>query len=105
DLRTYHAWVRLKIVELRQTELVISFHSVGQEFVGILAACAFLEYREKSEDKETKDKETRIDGPYRIARESFQFSYQEDPDSIKQRFDNWLRETIVIGLEQWRQQL
>ncbi len=100
DVRTYHAWVRLKINELRQAELVVSFHSVGQEFIGLLAASAFLEYREKAEDEET-----RIVGPYDVARESFQFSYQEDPDLIKQRFDNWLRETIVIGLEQWRQQL
>ena len=41
DSRTYRAWVRLKIREERQTELVISFHSLGVDFLGILAASRF----------------------------------------------------------------
>lgn len=100
DIRTYHAWVLLKIEELRQAELVVSFHSVGREFIGLLAASAFLEYRERTEDGKTA-----VDGPYNVTPEAFLFSYQEERDAVRKRFADWVRQAVLIGLDQWRQQI
>jgi Fic family protein len=42
DLRRHHSWIRLKIHEERQTELVISIHPIGKDFLGLLVVSAFL---------------------------------------------------------------
>jgi len=100
DLNSYHAWIRLKILEVRQAELVLSFHAVGREFLGVMAASAFLEYRDSQEDGDR-----RIDGPYSVATEVFQFNYREDCLDVEKRFEIWLNNVIVLGLDQWRRQL
>ena len=100
DLRTYHAWVRLKIQEERQAELIISFHPVGNEFLGIMATTAFIEYRMRGEGDEAK-----IDGPYPVCRDIFEFSYNESSTTVEDRFTRWLNATVLNGLDQWRRQL
>lgn len=100
DMRTYAGWVRLKIREERQAELVLSFHSLGVEFLGIMAVSAFMEYRDRSEDNEVS-----IQGPYPLTDDVFQFTYKEQESEVKARFEAWLNETILVGLDQWRRQL
>lgn len=100
DTRTYRSWVRLKIIEDRRTEIVLSFHSLGSTFVGVMAVSAFLEHRDKSEDGETA-----MDGPYRLCAEVFQFSHLESGDTVVKRFKEWLNEVLLAGLNQWRGQL
>lgn len=100
DTRTYRSWVRLKIKEDRQTELVLSFHSVGVDFLGIMAASAFMEYRDRNEDLETT-----VDGPYILSRDVFQFSYTENERNVSERFESWLSEVLLEGLDKWRKQL
>jgi Fic family protein len=100
DTRTYRTWVRLKIKEDRQTELVLSFHSVGVDFLGIMAGSAFMEYRDRNEDRETT-----VDGPYILSRDVFQFSYTEDEQVVLNRFEQWLSDVLLEGLDKWRKQL
>lgn len=100
DARTYRAWVRLKIREERQAELVISFHSLGVEFLGILAASAFLEFRDRSEEGEVT-----VDGPYALSRDVFQFSVNENEEMAEARYTDWLNGVLVLGLDQWRRQI
>lgn len=100
DTRTYRAWARLKIKEDRQTELVLSFHSLGVEFLGIMAVSAFMEYRDRNEDGETT-----VDGPYILSKEIFQFSYKEKEQDITGRFEPWLNDLLLVGLDKWRRQL
>jgi Fic family protein len=100
DTRTYRSWVRLKIKEDRQTEIVLSFHALGFEFFGIMAASAFMEYRDKTEGQEVI-----FDKPRVLCNEVFQFSYTEKENSIIQRFIPWLEDVLLIGLDQWRKQL
>lgn len=100
DTRTYRTWVRLKIKEDRQTEIVLSFHSVGVEFLGIMAVSAFMEYRDRNEDLETT-----VDGPYILSREVFQFSYTETEQKVLESFDGWLNDVLLAGLDKWRKQL
>ncbi|NJM23099.1 MAG: hypothetical protein HC836_47675, partial [Richelia sp. RM2_1_2] len=100
DTRTYRSWVRLKIKEDRQTEIILSFHGLGFEFFGIMAASAFIEYRDKTEEQEVI-----FDAPRVLCNEVFQLSYTEQFNSIIQRFTPWLEDILLVGLDQWRKQL
>lgn len=100
DTRTYRAWARLRIWEDRQIELIISFHALGFEFLGVMAASAFMEYRDKSEEGGPT-----VEGPYVLCNEVFQFSYNEAEQSVVRRFEPWLNNVVIAGLDQWRRQL
>ncbi|MHB8917680.1 MAG: Fic family protein [Desulfocucumaceae bacterium] len=100
DTRTYRKWVRLKIKEERQAELVISFHSLGVEFLGVMAVSAFIEYRDKQEKGAVV-----VDGPYILSEDIFQFAYTENRQDVSNRFKEWLKKVVLIGLDQWRRQL
>jgi hypothetical protein len=100
DIRTDRSWVRLKIVEERQAYIVISFHCLGVKFVGIGAASAFIEYREKDEEGVTA-----VRGLTPISTDVFQFSYKEPRELILKRFNDWLELVIVTGLSSWQRSL
>ena len=100
DTRTYATWVRLKIREERQTQLVVSFHSLGVDFLGILVASAFLEYRDRSEDGELS-----VEGPYQLSKDVFQFAFNEAVESVESRYTDWLNGVLLFGLDQWRRQI
>lgn len=102
DWRTYRAWVVLKIREARQSHIVLAFHSFGvKSKSGLLAASAFIEYRERSDFENMEEPE----GPYPLCTEPFQFSVREDETTILKRFKVWLTQVVVAGLDQWRRQL
>jgi Fic family protein len=104
--RTYRAWVGIRIQEERITNIVLSFHCVGTEFVGLMAVSAFEEYRELRSSDEKDDVETgAVDGPHVVCRQPFEFSYLDAPDAVKRRFTDWLTEAITLALDQWRRQL
>lgn len=100
DTRTYAAWVRLRIVEARRTELVVAFHSLGVEFLGIMAVSAFIEYRDPTEEGESE-----IDGPHVLSEDVFQFAYNEQKQHVLARFEEWLNKVTLLGLDHWRRQL
>jgi Fic family protein len=100
DTQTYRGWVRLRIIEERHTEIVVSFHALGVKFLGLMAATAFLEHRDRGQDGEIA-----IDGPHKLSKEIFQYSHKENEDSVVSRFEHFLDEVLLMGLEQWRRQL
>ena len=102
DTRTYSRWFRLKITEERQAEIMICFHSLGVHFLGIIAVSAFIDYRDRDDGSNMT---TSIDGPYSLTNEVFQFSFKEDMNEIKKRYEEWLDKAILTGLDQWRRQL
>jgi len=100
DLRRYHNWVRFKIREDRQTEIVVSFHPIGSEFFGVVGASAFIEYRSRNESGSTQ-----LDGPYSLADRAFVFTYKDDEKQTVDSFKRWLNDVILKGIEEWRRQL
>ena len=100
DMRTYAAWVRLRIFEQRRVALVFSFHSLGVRFVGIIGVSCFLEFRDRSEDGETV-----LEGLHVICREPFHIMFREEAPSMLARFDPWVDECLKIGLDQWRRSI
>lgn len=104
DTRTYRSWVRLRIRETsgdqQQMNLVVSFHALGRDFLGVMAASAFVEFRDRGEDGETA-----VDGPHLACREPFEFTYLEPAAGVVARFRTWVRQAILLGLDQWLRQL
>jgi Fic family protein len=100
DTRTYRSWIRIKIREERQTELVLSFHSLGVEFIGVIVVSAFIIYRDVSGDEKVS-----TDGPYTISKNVFQLAYNESEHDIIKRFDIWLKDVVLFGIDEWRRQL
>lgn len=100
NTRAYKAWIQLKIKEERQANLIFSFHGLGYEFSGIMAVSAFIEFR-----SEVENNEIQTEGPHTISPDIFQFSHREDEEVVMAKFEGWLEEVILIGLEQWRRQI
>ncbi|WP_035220390.1 Fic family protein [Desulfatibacillum aliphaticivorans] len=100
DTLTYHAWVRLLIDDKPETRFVLSFHSLGSEFAGVLACSAFLDQREFGENGEVD-----VQGPVVICPDPFQFSYNQELPQIISSFEKWLDQALLYGLAQWKQSL
>lgn len=100
DTGMYRAWVRLKIRETRQVDLVVAFHSLGYDFAGVIAASAYIEYRQHNEEGDIS-----AEGPYPLSDEVFQFAYTEPEENVMERYKSWLNDVIISGLDQWRRSL
>ena len=105
NTRTYHAWVRLKISEVRQANLVLSFHCLGKEFDGIMVVSAFMTLRDRNLSSSEDITENASEGPYKLADDTFLFSYKEDEQLVENRFEKWLDQVILLGIEQWNRQI
>ena len=113
NTRTYRAWIRLVIQEHRQpvelansddppsqTQILLSFHGIGQDFRGVLVASAMIFRRELSEDGWTQ---TSASTP--LSTSVFQFNYRDTEESIIARFGPWLEDSLIVGLRRWQDQL
>jgi len=100
DTATHRSWVRLKIRDERQTEFVVSFHSLGTEFVGVLVATAFVDFRERDENGVVT-----VEGPYAVCEAPFELSYFDSDEKTTERFRVWLNRCTLLGIDHWRRQL
>ena len=113
NTRTYRSWIRLVIKEHRQpvelansddppsqTEILLSFHGIGQEFRGVLGASAMTFRRELDEDRSTQ-----ISAVDTLSESVFQLNYYDEEQIAKARFGPWLEDSIIVGLRRWQDQL
>jgi hypothetical protein len=70
------------------------------DFLGVMAVSAFLEYLDRDESRRTS-----IEGPYVLCDDIFQFAYNESPEAVVNRFEGWISQVILVGLDQWKRQL
>lgn len=99
--RNYHAWIQLVIdVEKTSTILLLSFHSLGHEYRGLLVCTVCAYHRDGSEEGELNinDIQSLTDSP-------FQFSYADEENNLRERFKTWLEEVILTGLEYWNKSI
>lgn len=96
NTQTYHQWIQLVIDVAVPTIILISFHSLGHEYRGLLvcSACAYHKNNTEDNDYNIGDIQALIDSP-------FQFSYADEEGELIERFKKWLEEVIVTGLEYW----
>lgn len=93
----YRAWTRLVLQTDTAAELLVSIHGIGHEYRGVLGAsmCFFRREHTEEGEREIADLVTVVD-------EVFQINYREDLDQTKDRFERWLDQGLVRGLEVWR---
>lgn len=96
----YRSWLRLMITTETRAEILLSIHGIGHEFRGVLAASMCFFRRQDAGDAERE-----IADVQPVTTEVFQINYQEDAEQARQRFETWLDEGLVRGLEVWRKGL
>ena len=98
DMRRYHHWIRMRIQESHISSIIVSFHPLGTRFRGIMAASAFYEQRPAASDQEPPM--TPI--PFRLNQEVFEFTFSDLMENVTPRFEEWLHDTLMVGLTQWK---
>ena len=96
----HREWVRMQIRDEGVTDMVLSFHGLGRDFVGVLAVSAFVEHRDLNSVRDENGT-----GLHPICSEIFQFAYNEKQAVVLERFERWLAGALMTGLEQWRRRL
>lgn len=100
DTRSYSSFVTMLIFEGRHTQIYISFHAVGRNFSGVMSASAFA-----IEVIDNDESSSFVSDAVPICKEVFQFSANEPIGNIKERFQTWLDDVILMGLDYWQRQL
>ncbi len=95
NTRQHRSWVRLGIGDGRQSNVLFSFHGIGQQFQGVLA-CSASWFQRVPSDEGT---ETAGDSP--LCDEVFQINYKEDIAEIEVRYADWLERALERGLAMW----
>ena len=100
NISVYHSWAMIDVQTNMRTDLLFSFHGVGKRPTGVVV-CAAMAYKKVYTDAN----ESRIDEIQPMNRDLFEFTYLDTIESAKERFLPWLEESLVSGLEYWRQTL
>jgi prophage maintenance system killer protein len=87
------AWCVLNISERRDSHIVVSFHSMGADDLGLMMVLAWINIIGSSLPITP------------LSKTLFQFSLQDDEAQVKQRLDKWLDDVLLVGLDLWRKQL
>ncbi len=96
---TYAAWVRLVMSTDDQAEILLTFHGIGHEYRGVIAASlCFFRRVETGEGKDIADLTV-------VSDEYFQVNYRDKEKEAGRRFEQWLDQSLVKGLEIWRRSL
>ena len=99
NVRDYHEWVRLAFdTESGRSEILLSFHTVGRDYRGVVGASMCF-YRRQAGGEGTTPQVIELQT---VSGELFQVNYKEDLDAVERRFAPWLEEALVMGLGQWR---
>ena len=93
----YHDWSRLILKTEDQAEVLVSFHGIGYEYRGVLAATMGFYRRVETEVGERETTKTT-----NASDTVFQVNYEEDPAATRSRFEQWLQEALTKAMEMWR---
>lgn len=98
NLSAYHSWVRLLIeTEQGRSEVLLSLHGINREYRGLIAASMCFFRRQSGDTAEPHIIELRP-----VADDLFQINYHEDAESVRDRFQPWLKDAVVNALDQFR---
>jgi Fic family protein len=97
NISVYHDWSRLILRTDDQSEILVSFHGIGYEYRGVLAASVGFYRRVETEEGERETTKTSS-----ASDTVFQMNYMEEPKDARARFEPWLREALTRAMEIWR---
>ena len=93
NLRNFSAWNRIGLdTPNGRSEILLSFHAVGQSFSGVIAATLIF-YRKRG--GEIYDHQV-------VSREPFQINFRDNIPMARQRFEAWLDPAMRSALGVWR---
>ena len=93
NLRNFSAWNRIGLdTPNGRSEILLSFHAVGQSFRGVIAAVLIF-YRKRG--GEIYDHQV-------VSREPYQVNFRDSVAGARKRFDAWLEPSMRAALEVWR---
>lgn len=99
NLNGHKSWIRLAIqIGTNRTEILLSFHRIGQQPLGLMACSACAYQRVLSEEGDSslaQDIEPLAELP-------FTFTYQDDETQLTKRFETWLSQIIPVGVSYWQ---
>lgn len=98
NLDTYPSWVELQVDTDSQIRILVAFHGIGHEWLGLLGAVA-VAYRKEMTD----DGRSEIIEPKALCSEPFEITYGADPIAVEQRYRKWLEDALLLGLDYWQQ--
>lgn len=94
----FSSWVRLGLeTEAGRGEILLSLHTIGSEFRGIVGASVVFFRRSESGDGERELSEVDV-----VCDDVFQINYKEELAAVEPRFFRWLERGLVRALETWR---
>lgn len=93
----YHAWVALKIDTKNRTEILFSFHGLGRA-VGTLVCSGMIFTRQTG----VNGQEAVMSDVRPVCEKPFAFSHSQNPSDVLKRFQEWLDQCVVRGLDDWR---
>jgi Fic family protein len=97
NISVYHDWSRLILKTDDQSEILVSFHGIGYEYRGVLAASVGFYKRVETEEGERETTKTSS-----ASDTVFQLNYMEELNGTRTRFEQWLRESLTRAMEMWR---
>lgn len=100
NLHEYRSWAALALITDVRTEILFSFHAIGRGRSGVMG-CTAMAYTKNIDE----DGKTVIDDVTPLTREPFEFTYPEDPANVRQRFDRWIEDCLVSGLDRWKNEI
>lgn len=93
NLRNFSAWNRIGLdTPNGRSEILLSFHAVGQSFRGVIAGVLIF-YRKRG--GEIYDHQV-------VSREPFQVNFRDGVAAARRRFDAWMEPSMRAALEVWR---
>jgi Fic family protein len=105
DLEKYHQWSRLKLFrgdgsDDPTAEIVLSLHSLGRDFAGVLVLSGFIA------DRDQDDTGRSVTGPSRpLADRPLSFAYSEPEQNVRSRCQDWIEMALNVALEDFRKSL
>ncbi len=96
NLRDHHAWTRLVLRAGTQAEILVSFHTLGRDFRGVVVGSLVFFKRE-----ETEGHQAQVTDLTPLTDEVFQVNYLEQGSLVEERFRKWFRDGLIRGLDRW----
>lgn len=97
NLELYPSWVELQIDTSSHVRILVAFHGIGHEWLGLLGAVC-VAYRKEPNDEGRLE----VVDPKTLCTEPFEITYGEDPIPVQQRFRKWIEDALLLGLDYWQ---
>ncbi len=84
---------------------VTSFHHVGRQLTGIMAATAFAQIVGVQDARSRELEESAGPDIWNCTEDTFTFSWQDDAVAVAARFTNWIEAPLSLALRHWSESI